>query len=81
MKNNRTLIHYIQEYIDCKTIKENTKLLIYVSQNNNYDSIDIDEWVNLEKEPLTDDEVERMKMAFWLLEHQENIQEYLAERN
>ena len=56
MKNNRTLINYIKEFIHTETIKDNIKLLIYVSQNNDYDSFDVDDWVEISNEPLTEND-------------------------
>jgi ABC-type proline/glycine betaine transport system substrate-binding protein len=80
MKNNKNLFNFILEMFDCETtIKQNSKLLLYVSKNNNYDTISIDDWINISKKPLTDNDIERMKMVFWLLEHQKNIEKVLAD--
>ena len=80
MENNKNLFNFILEMLDCETtIKQNIKLLLYVVENNNYDTINIDDWINISKKPITDNVIQRMKMGFWLLEHQENIEKVLAD--
>jgi len=80
MENNRQLINFILETLDCETtIKQNSKLLLYVNKNNDYNTINIDDWINVSKKPLTGNDIERMKMGFWVLEHQENIEKVLVD--
>jgi len=59
--------------------EQNSKLLLYVNKNNDYNTINIDDWINVSKKPLTGNDIERMKMGFWVLEHQENIEKVLVD--